>query len=147
MTEIAFHFNAPDKLGYACRLLRKAFNANAKVVVLANSSDLATLDAQLWTFSALEFVPHCHVQAPSEQLMASPIVLTSSLENASHLPHHQVLVNFDMNMPIGFEKFERVVEVVTLDEEERQQARRRWKYYADRGYPIVRHDLALKESA
>ena len=24
MTEIAFHFNAPDKLAYACRLLRKA---------------------------------------------------------------------------------------------------------------------------
>ena len=24
MTEVAFHFNAPDKLGYACRLLRKA---------------------------------------------------------------------------------------------------------------------------
>jgi DNA polymerase-3 subunit chi len=52
-----------------------------------------------------------------------------------------------MNLPMGFEKFERVVEVVTLDEKERQQARRRWKHYADRGYPIVRHDLALKESA
>ena len=24
MTEVDFHFNAPDKLGYACRLLRKA---------------------------------------------------------------------------------------------------------------------------
>ena len=58
MTEIAFHFNAPDKLGYACRLLRKAFNAQAKVVVLAHANDLATLDAQLWTFSALEFIPH-----------------------------------------------------------------------------------------
>jgi len=74
-------------------------------------------------------------------------VLTSSLENSADLPHHQVLVNLDVDLPIGFEKFERVVEVVTLDEEERQQARRRWKHYADRGYPIVRHDLALKDSA
>ena len=147
MTEVAFHFNAPDKLGYACRLLRKAFNAQAKVVVLANANDLATLDAQLWTFSALEFIPHCHAQAQPDVLLASPIVLTSTLENSAHWPHHQVLVNLDMEMPIGFEKFERVVEVVTLDEEERQQARRRWKHYADRGYPIVRHDLALKDSA
>lgn len=147
MTEVAFHFNAPDKLGYACRLLRKAFNAQAKVVVLANANDLATLDAQLWTFSALEFIPHCHAHTQAELLQASPIVLTSSLENSAHLPHHQVLVNLDMALPIGFEKFERVVEVVTLDEEERQQARRRWKHYADRGYPIVRHDLALKDSA
>ena len=147
MTEIAFHFNEPDKLGYACRLLRKAFNAQAKVVVLAHANDLATLYAQLWTFSALEFIPHCHAQAQPDVLQASPIVLTSTLENSASLPHHQVLVNLDMDLPIGFEKFERVVEVVTLDEEERQQARRRWKHYADRGYPIVRHDLALKESA
>jgi len=147
MTEVAFHFNAPDKLGYACRLLRKAFNAQAKVVVLANANDLATLDAQLWTFSALEFIPHCHAQAQAELIQASPIVLTSSLENSAELPHHQVLVNLDVDLPIGFEKFERVVEVVTLHEAERQQARRRWKHYADRGYPIVRHDLALKESA
>jgi DNA polymerase III subunit chi len=147
MTEVSFHFNAPDKLGYACRLLRKAFNAKARVVVLANANDLATLDAQLWTFSALEFIPHCHAQAQPDLLQASPIVLTSTLEDSAQLPHHQVLVNLDMNLPMGFEKFERVVEVVTLDEEERQQARRRWKHYADRGYPIVRHDLALKESA
>ena len=147
MTEVSFHFNAPDKLGYACRLLRKAFNAKAQVVVLANPTDLATLDAQLWTFSALEFIPHCHAQAQPELLQASPSVLTSSLEDSAHLPHHQVLVNLDINLPMGFEKFERVVEVVTLDDEERQHARRRWKHYADRGYPIVRHDLALKESA
>ena len=33
MTEISFHFNVPDKLAYACRLLRKAVNAGNKVVV------------------------------------------------------------------------------------------------------------------
>lgn len=147
MTEIAFHFNATDKLAYACRLLRKAFNARAQVVVVAEASDLATLDAQLWTFSALEFIPHCNAQACAELLSASPIVLTPSLQLSVQWPHHQVLVNLDQQVPIGFEKFERVVEVVTLDEQERQQARVRWKHYADRGYPIVRHDLALKENA
>ena len=30
MTEVAFHFNAPDKLGYACRLLRKAVATGAR---------------------------------------------------------------------------------------------------------------------
>jgi hypothetical protein len=32
MTEIAFHFNAPDKLDYACRLLRKAVGRRPVVV-------------------------------------------------------------------------------------------------------------------
>ena len=33
MTEVTFHFNAPDKLGYACRLLRKAVGKGANVIV------------------------------------------------------------------------------------------------------------------
>jgi DNA polymerase-3 subunit chi len=37
--------------------------------------------------------------------------------------------------------------VVTLDEEDRQKARHRWKHYADRGYAITRHDLNLKSTA
>ena len=35
MTEVAFHFNVPDKLGYACRLLRKAYAAGGPVGVVA----------------------------------------------------------------------------------------------------------------
>jgi DNA polymerase-3 subunit chi len=36
---------------------------------------------------------------------------------------------------------------VTQEDEDRQQARMRWKHYADRGYAIKRHDLAAKEGA
>ena len=35
MTDVAFHFNVPDKLGYACRLLRKAHAAGGSVGVVA----------------------------------------------------------------------------------------------------------------
>ena len=38
MTEVTFHFNAPDKLGHACRLLRKAVASGAKVVVTGDSA-------------------------------------------------------------------------------------------------------------
>ena len=41
MTEIAFHFNAPDKVAYACRLLRKAVAVNAKVVVVVPQEKMA----------------------------------------------------------------------------------------------------------
>jgi DNA polymerase-3 subunit chi len=37
--------------------------------------------------------------------------------------------------------------VVTGDDEARQQARLRWKHYADRGYAITRHDLASREGS
>lgn len=139
MTEVAFHFNAPDKLGYACRLLRKAFGSGAQVVVTADAGLLGELDTTLWTFGQLEFVPHCRQPgAAPAVLAASPIVLTDTPRAA---PHHQVLVNLGETVPDGFETFERLIEVVTPDDEDRQQARQRWKHYSTRGYQITRHDL------
>ena len=142
MTEVTFHFNAPDKLGYACRLLRKAAASGSKVAVTGEAGLLRELDTALWTFSPLDFVPHCHGASGSPVVLAaSPVVLCDSARTA---PHQQVLVNLGAPVPEGFERFERLIEVVTLDEGERQGARSRWKHYADRGYAIVRHDLALK---
>ena len=147
MTDIAFHFNAPDKLAYACRLLRKAVASGARVVVTGAPATLQKLDTLLWTFSPHEFVAHCRAGSPAEQLMASPVVLAAQIEGGAQLPHHQVLLNLGTEVVNGYERFERAIEVVTLDEEDRQMARQRWKHYADRGYSITRHDLKLKDTS
>lgn len=147
MTDIAFHFNAPDKLAYVCRLLRKAVGSGAKVVVVADNPTLQTLDTQLWTFAPLEFVPHCRIDSPPEQRHASPIILTTGLNDAQALPHQQVLVNLCATVSAGFERFQRVIEVVSLDDADRQSARQRWKQYTDQGYSITRHDLKLRETS
>lgn len=140
MTQVAFHFNAPDKLGYACRLLRKAVGGGARVAVTADPVLLSELDSQLWTFSALDFLPHCRsMGTAADILQRSPIVLA---ESAADSPHKDVLVNLGIEVPEGFDAFARLIDVVTSDEEDRVQARRRWKHYAERGYDIVRHDLA-----
>ena len=143
MTEVAFHFNAPDKLGYACRLLRKAVGAGARVMVTGEPGTLRELDVALWTFAPLEFLPHCSAEAAPATLAASPVVLAESVRAA---PHQQVLVNLGAGVPEGFERFERLIEVVTADEGDRQDARRRWKHYADRGYAISRHDIAARDA-
>lgn len=147
MTEIAFHFNAPDKLAYVCRLLRKAVGSGAKVVVTADGPTLQALDTQLWTFAPLEFVAHCRADSPVELRQASPVILANHLNDADALGHHQVLVNLCADVTLGFERFERAIEVVSLDEDDRQRARQRWKYYTDQGYSITRHDLKLRETS
>lgn len=141
MTEVAFHFNAPDPVAYACRLLRKAVSSGAKMVVLGVPDTLQQLDLALWTFSPPDFVPHCHVDSDPSIVAMSPVILASSTES---LPHQQVLLNLGHRVPDGFERFDRVIEVVGLDDEDRQLARSRWKHYTDRGYNITRHDLSLK---
>ena len=52
MTEVTFHFNVPDKLGYACRLLRKAYAAGGPVGVVAPPDTLRALDTALWSSSS-----------------------------------------------------------------------------------------------
>ena len=51
-----------------------------------------------------------------------------------------------MQFLCGFERFERLIELVTQDEQDRLDARARWKHYADRGYAIIRHDLGPREA-
>jgi DNA polymerase III subunit chi len=76
-------------------------------------------------------------------LQASPVVLADS---ARGTPHQEVLVNVGGAVPEGFEKFERLNEIVTQDEADRQRARLRWKHYAARGYAIRRYDAVTRET-
>jgi len=144
MTEVAFHFNATEKINYACRLLRKAWNASAKVVVVGPNEMVKALDSALWTFSATAFVPHCMADAPPEVWRQSPVLLLDSDVLPPGLPHHQLLLNLGNVLIQGFESFEKVIEVVSQDDQDKSHARLRWKHYADRGYPMVQHDLSLK---
>lgn len=138
MTEIAFHFNADNRLIYVCRLLRKAVSGDAKLVVTGSDFDLEQLDAALWTFSAPDFVPHCRFGAENSVRTKSPVVLASSLRFATS---NDILINLGESVPDGFEQFKRLIEVVTLDELDRKMARTRWKFYAEAGFNLTRHDL------
>jgi len=141
MTEIAFHFNLPDKTAYLCRLLRKAVAHGARVAVSGDQLLMTELDKALWSFSATDFVPHCLASSDSAIVNASPVVLGV---DASAAPHHDVLLNLAEDVPAGFERFNRVIEVVGDGVQDRSMSRRRWKHYEDRGYSIVRHDFARK---
>jgi DNA polymerase III subunit chi len=141
MTEVSFHTNVPHPLGYACRLLRKATRQGARVVVTAPAATLAALDAALWTFDPLDFVPHL-MPSPgavvAERLRATPVWL---LENPADAIDHQVLVNLGSQPPEGFESFARVIEIVPNDAEGAAAGRQRWKHYANRGYAIEHHEM------
>ena len=148
MSEIAFHFNVDRTLPYACRLLRKAVNTGARLVVVGPGQVLQALDRELWTFAPLEFIAHCRDQAPRAQRDASPVVLVESLahEALKELPH-DIVVNLGPQVPAGYDTFQRVIEIVSVDETDRAAARERWRIYAQAGHPLVRHDLAAAGAA
>jgi DNA polymerase-3 subunit chi len=140
VTGIDFHFNTPDKVGYACRLLRKAVAARgARVVVVGDAATLDAVDVALWQVSPADFIAHCRSDAEPAVLTRSPVVLSTGGDEPA--PHHQVLLNLGADVPAGFGRFERLVDIVSDDEADRQVARARWRHYADRGYAITRHDF------
>lgn len=140
MTEVSFHFNVADRLQYTCRLLRKAVRLGHQVDVRAPKHQLGAIDQALWTFEATEFVPHLRWPDSGdlpEHLHATPVWL---LDDVLHPARHQVLLTWCDEPPRGFESYARVIEVVSRDDGEREAARRRWKYYAQRGYMIAKHE-------
>jgi DNA polymerase III subunit chi len=140
VTEVAFHFNAPDRLGYACRLLRKAYFKGARLQVLADPSLAAALDQQLWLMAGVEFVPHCRSDAPASMQVHSPIMIGSQVTRP--LGDGHVLVNLSDTLPDGFQHFDRVIEVVTADPSVRALARERWKQYKAAGHDPLHLDLS-----
>lgn len=140
MPDIAFHLNAPDKLGYTCRLLRKAHTLGARVVVHGPKSELHQLDLALWRLEGPDFVPHCGDSDAPHVRRASPILLTAQAPLTQDF-EATVLVNLDAEVPQGFERFERVIEVVTAFGPEVSQARVRWKAYKGAGQEPYAHDL------
>ena len=143
MTQVAFHFGAPDKLAYAPRLLRKAVATGSRILVLADSELLQQLDAALWAGATTDFRPHCLAQAAPAVLSRSPIVLAEPGED-SFAPAFDVLLNLSATIPQSIERYQRVIEVVSTDDEDRALARQRWKWYTEHGYAIDRHDLQLR---
>jgi len=144
MTEIDVHYNAADKLHHACRLLRKAaVAAGARVVVVGDAAQLDALDAALWGIAPTEFVPHCRHDAPGWMLARTPVVMWPARHEASP-PHREIIVNLGVDLPDGFERFERLIDLVGEDEDERRAGRLRWRHYADRGYAITRHDVGAR---
>lgn len=140
MTQLAFHFNAPSKVAYTCKLLRKATSTGARVAVLAPTAMLGRLDQELWTFSPLDFVAHVCAPCSPQAMAHSPVLLC---DDAAQAQGYSVLVNLSDAVPVDVARFERVIEVVTADATDRSGARERWKQYVAQGYDITRHDLQL----
>lgn len=138
MTRVDFHFNAPDKLLYGCRLVRKIYRSGGKVLVWCEDPTvLAKFDQLLWTFSEQEFIPH--VGAGDALAPETPVLLTAEAVESAH---HEVVVNLGLHTPPMFSRFDRLIEVVANQDTDREQARERWRFYKDRGYPLQAHDLA-----
>ena len=121
----------------ACRLADKAYGLGHTVYILAASEAQAVaLDDLLWTFRQDSFIPHERYPLASEE--SSP-VLVGMVSPAD--ANAQILINFTDKLPEGFERYQRVVELVDQNPEVLAKSRERFRQYRERGCAPETHKL------
>jgi len=138
MTRIDFYTHVDDKLKTACRLATKGFKRGVQIMVFCPDTEVAKrFDRALWTTPAISFIPHCFADDPLAP--TTPVIVDPT---GTEPMHNQVLINLRMELPAFFGRFQRLIEIVSFEDEDRLKARERYRFYRDRGYEIRTHDLS-----
>lgn len=121
----------------ACRLADKAYGLGHTVYVFtASEARAAALDDLLWTFRQDSFVPHERYPLVGEE--GSPVLVGTA---APTTVEAQVLINLADALPEGFERYDRVVELVDQHPEVLAQSRERFRQYREQGCAPETHKL------
>jgi len=137
MTRIDFYTKVADRLQTACTLCGKAVARQMRVLVLTPDAEATErMDRLLWTQPPIAFVPH--VRARHRLASVTPVVVD---HDPGTLECDDILLNLRSDTPDLFSRFQRVIEIVGLDEDDARDGRVRYRFYRDRGYEITIHDL------
>jgi DNA polymerase-3 subunit chi len=135
VTRIDFYQISGDERAFACRLIDLVYRKGHQIYVHTSTEEQArTLDEQLWTFKEETFVPH----ALHSEALDVPIKIGFDHEPEEH---QDVMINLSGEIPHFFSRFDRVAEVVPVDQNSRQAARENYAYYKERGYVLNYHKI------
>ena len=138
MTSIDFYTHVADRLEVAARLVAKAFAQHGRVRVLTpDAAATDALDRRLWLKPPIAFLPHCRID--SALASQTPIWVD---HNEEHPGLASVLINLRTTPPAFFSRFERLAEIVGVEEADAEAGRERYRFYRERGYELRTHNLA-----
>jgi len=138
VTKVDFYTGSADKLRTACQLSHKAMQNGVRVLLhVPDAATADALDKLLWHYPATAFIPHCRSHETEAATM--PVVVG---HDGQSFPHSELLISLHGECLPFFSRFERLIELVGLDEEDKKQGRERFKFYKDRGYEMRHIDLA-----
>jgi DNA polymerase-3 subunit chi len=129
---------AESRYVFACRLAEKAYRLNNTVHIHAHSqSEVERVDDLLWTFRDGSFVPH-ETLPKKESTRRTPVTIacgTAAVEACD------LLINLCDEIPAIAETFPRVAELVSSDENCKQESRKRFTAYRDKGHTLETHNV------
>jgi DNA polymerase-3 subunit chi len=136
MTRVIFYSNLADKHIALLNLLQCALDKKNQVTILTDSEDVARhLNRTLWQSDACSFLPN--VLTDHTLAMNTPVIIGWEEKN---LFQDDILINLTQQQITTFSRFRQLVELVSSDEADKVAARKRFKFYRDRGYEIKHID-------
>jgi DNA polymerase-3 subunit chi len=124
-----------DPLLLVCELAKRAFDSGTPTLILARTLDEAErLDEKLWEFDETAFVPH-QIAGDDDDAITPVLIVPPDMTT----PDRALVINLREDCAPGL--FERVLEVVPADENERLGSRNRWKTYKAAGFEVAKHDM------
>ena len=141
MTRVDFYISENNsqqaRMKLACRIAEKAYDQKQQVYLhVADQKQAEDIDKMLWTFNQGSFIPHSCCDDPMMKNASILIGWQDAPEQSS-----DVLINLIDEVPGFFSRYDRVAEVDHSEEQTRQKARERYKFYKDRGYPLQSHTI------
>ena len=127
-----------SRQSFACRLAEKAYRLKNTVQIHAgNEQDAQRIDDLLWTFRDGSFVPHDGLNE-SNGSQSSPVRISCG---ADDVEPRDLLINLCDEIPAFAETFPRVAELVSSDETCKQESRKRFSAYREKGHTIETHNV------
>jgi len=162
MTQVDFYILNNTKVEqFACLLTEKAFKKGHKVHLLTtDENQTARMDKLLWTYNDQSFLPHVAINDDSH----------TSEHESQHTPQHKsqhelqketpihishddqnallsdVLINLRSEIPSFYQQFNRIAELVSSDERQRQAARVQYREYQQRGCTVASHQITSHQT-
>jgi DNA polymerase-3 subunit chi len=145
MTRVDFAFGASSRLNMACHVVHKHYKAGRRLLVYSRDQVILTrFDRMLWRFDPAAFVPHVHAGDALEQ--QTPVILVPTLPYQDAADDAFWLLNLDSQAPDQAGRFQRVLEIVSGHDADRQAARRRWRAYEEAGYTLRAFDVSARQA-
>lgn len=125
---------------FACTMANKVWkNGNIVYIHTSNKEAAILLDDLLWTFNDISFLPHGLCDEHNHENI--PVLVGWN----EQLPEQcQVMINLTEEIPATADKFPRIIEIVTGNNQDRQSARNRYRDYRAGGFEL--HDHMLEDN-
>ncbi len=128
--QINFYILPPTKklLNFVCQLIQTIIaKSQDSVMILANTTTVASLDALLWSFDPVSFIPHEVLTSHHhENIAKSPVILT---DNAQFLQNFDgIVINLTEQTFVDL-KANKLLEIVDSDPALTAQGRVKYQFY------------------